>query len=55
MWDATIPMKQQAASNTQELGKGLKCPKMYAISAARRSVIVCQHITLFFPYKVYAM
>jgi hypothetical protein len=54
MWDATIPMKQLAASNTEELVKGLKCPKMYVLSAVQGSVHVHKHITLFFPYKVYA-
>jgi hypothetical protein len=54
MWDATIPLKQLAASNTQELGKGLKCPKIYVLSAVQGSVSVHKHITLFFPYKVYA-
>jgi hypothetical protein len=55
MWDVAIPLKQLAASNTQELGKGLKCPKMYVLSARQRSISVHKHITLFFPHKVYAI
>jgi len=54
MWDATIPLQQLAASNTQELGKGLKCPKMYVLAAVQGSTGVHKHIILLFPHKVYA-